>query len=337
MKERLKQIIKDFKNKRIIVWGDLILDEYIYTTTGRISREAPVLVTEFDSNEYILGGAGNVVMNIKALGAVPIPVAFTGKNSDGAALKSILDERGISTRYLVEPDGFLTPKKSRILSGGENTKKQQVLRIDTLNKSEIADSEFRKIEQHLVELLEDPANDLLIISDYIYESVRPEVFDRVRGRFPTKCMIIDSRQHLPQFKGVSIATPNEPEVKKIFPAKHFFNEQDFYDAGNELLEQLGAEGVILKRGHKGMIVFSRDHEPETIGIHGPAEIVDVTGAGDTVISVFSLGLCVGADLVSSSRLANIAAGFVVMKEGAYPITCEELEHELEMEHNREQT
>jgi rfaE bifunctional protein kinase chain/domain len=327
MHNNLKEILSRFNGKKIIVWGDLILDEYIYTTTGRISREAPVLVTEFESNEYILGGAGNVVMNVKALGAIPVPVALIGTNSDGKTLKKILKKNDIETGFLVELDDYHTPKKSRILSGGENTKKQQVLRIDTLNKTNIHPSANEKIEATLLELLK--TIDFLVISDYIYKSVNPAVFNRVREQFPSKTFIIDSRQHLTEFKGVSIATPNEPEIKKLFPEKNFFSQQDFFDAGTELLERLYADGVVLKRGHKGMIVFEKERPPQQIGIHGSSDIVDVTGAGDTVISVLSLALSSGADLVSASQLANIAAGIVVMKEGCYPIGARELEHELE--------
>jgi rfaE bifunctional protein kinase chain/domain len=326
MNHRLKEILGTFKDKRIIVWGDLILDEYIYTTTGRISREAPVLVTEFESNSFRLGGAGNVVMNINALGAAPVPVGFVGNNMDGEILRNILESHSISTDFLVSPQDFRTPKKSRILSGGDHTKKQQVLRIDTLNRSGIDKNAYRKLESTLSQLLEEI--DLMIMSDYLHQSVSPPVLKKLRESFPAKTVIIDSRNHLPKFKDISIATPNEPEIKTIFPGRNFFHDEDFYFAGKELLERLNARGIIIKRGHKGMIVFEREKEPEVIGIHGSTDIVDVTGAGDTVISVLGLALSAGADLVSSAKLANTAAGFVVMKEGAYPIGLQELEHEL---------
>ncbi len=330
-KEQLNRIIDQFKDKRIIVWGDLILDEYIFTTTGRISREAPVLVTEFEHNEFKLGGAGNVVMNIGALGATPIPVGFVGANADGKNLKRLLKEKSITTDYLVELEPFRTPKKSRILSGGENTKKQQVLRIDSLNKYDIPDVAHGQIEKILSKLLADTqtVTDFLIVSDYIYESVHADVYFRIKEKFPTKTIIIDSRKNLPQFKGVTIATPNEPEIKKIFPMKKFYSEEEFLQAGHQLLERLEAKGIILKRGHEGMMIFQEGQAPVHLDIHGSSDIVDVTGAGDTVISVLSLALATGSDLISAARLANIAAGFVVMKDGAYPIHSRELKHELD--------
>ncbi len=322
MNTELRKHLENFKNRKVVVWGDLILDEYIYTSTSRISREAPVLVTEFEANDYKLGGAGNVIMNIKALGADPIPVGLVGNDADGQTLENILTAKGISTRYLVKEEGYKTPKKSRILSGGDNTKKQQVLRIDTLNKTRLDNRLYEKIENNLCRLLEEV--DLLILSDYLYESVKPDIFQTIKTTFPQKLFIVDSRKHFLKYGHVSIATPNEPEIKKIFPDKLFYSEKDFHDAGRELMEKLDARGIILKRGHKGMLVFERDSTPRPISIFGSPDIVDVTGAGDTVISVVGLGLLAGADLYSSAQLANIAAGYVVMKEGAYAISFEEL-------------
>lgn len=326
MYKELQEIIKKFSNKKVIVWGDLILDEYIYTTTGRISREAPVLVTEFESNEFKLGGAGNVVLNIKSLGAEPIPVGFVGDDLDGKILKEILNKNGIKLDYLIKAKNYKTPKKSRILSGGESTKKQQVLRIDKLNRSEIEDTLYNKIEKNLLNLLENV--DLLIISDYIYESVRPDILNNIKRSFPSKLITIDSRNNLLKFHNTYIATPNEPEVKRMFPDNNFYSEKDFFKAGLELLEKIKAEGIILKRGHNGLIVFEKNKKPRIINIHGSSDIVDVTGAGDTVISVISLSLLLKANLFLSAQLANIAAGIVVMKEGACPINYKELYNEL---------
>ncbi|MCK4765777.1 MAG: bifunctional hydroxymethylpyrimidine kinase/phosphomethylpyrimidine kinase [Candidatus Aminicenantes bacterium] len=325
--ENLKKILANFAGKKIVVWGDLILDEYIYTTTGRVSREAPVLVTELESKKFTPGGAGNVVMNVKSLGACPIPVSFTGNNPDGKILKEILKKNSISTDYLLELENYDNPKKSRILSGSENTKKQQVLRIDTLNKTAIEKHFYREIESSLLELLQDTA--VLIISDYLYESVKADILKKIKEEFPEQKIIIDSRSHLLDFKSVTYATPNEPEMKNMFPKKSLRSEEDFFCAGEDLLNTIEADGVILKRGHKGMIVFEKDKEPRKIDIHGSAEIVDGTGAGDTVISVVSLALAAGADLFSSAHLANAAAGLVVMKEGAYPVTIKELQNEFE--------
>ncbi|MCK4836801.1 MAG: bifunctional hydroxymethylpyrimidine kinase/phosphomethylpyrimidine kinase [Candidatus Aminicenantes bacterium] len=322
MVKRLKKTLKQFPGKNVIVWGDIILDEYIFTSTRRISREAPVLVTEFESNEYKLGGAGNVVMNLKSLGANPVPLCFLGKDTDADVLKTLLAKNHIKTEFLIELEEYRTPKKSRILSGGENTKKQQILRIDTFNKKFIASSKYKLIEKHLINLLEDI--DLLIISDYLYKSVQPKIFNLIRKQFPSRIIIIDSRNHLLNFKQTTIATPNEPELKKMFPDVNFEEEEDYYQAGKNLQARLQARGLLLKRGHKGMITFESNKKTQIIDIYGGTEIVDGTGAGDTVIAVTSLAYLTGADLATSAQLASIASGMVVMKEGAYPISFNEL-------------
>jgi len=326
MNAELLPILKTFPGRRVLVWGDLILDEYIYTSTSRISREAPVLVTEFLSNRHLLGGAGNVVMNVRALEANPIPIGFLGDDEDGATLLRLLRDQDIDTDHLLALPSHKTPKKSRIMSGGENTKKQQVLRIDTLNRHGIGEEHRRALEDRLLALIE--GNELLIVSDYIFESVHPRIFQSVRDAHPDLLITIDSRNHLIDFPGITFATPNEPELRRIFPGRGFRTESEFFSAGRELLERLRASGVLLKRGQNGMIAFEPERPPMEIGIHGGTEIVDVTGAGDTVISVFGLAVHAGAGIEASARLAAIAAGIVVMKEGAYPIHIHELEKAL---------
>lgn len=319
-------ICKKFKGKKVLVWGDMILDEYIYTSSQRTSREAPVLITEFESNIFKPGGAGNVVMNLKSMGAVPIPVAFAGKNSSGNELTDLLHLSRIDTSGIIKIDNFKTPKKSRILSGSENTRKQQILRIDTLNSSDINDYSYNRIEKKLISLI--PFCDIIVISDYLKESVKPEIFLSLSKSFPEKIFILDSRYNLPEFSGISYITPNEPEIKKLFPTGRFRDEKDFFEAGGKLLNKLKCKGVILKRGHKGMITFENGKGPMIIPIHGSSDIVDVTGAGDTVIAILSLALSAKLSLTESAKLANVGASLVVMKEGAYPLKTEELEREL---------
>lgn len=255
MQSTLKSIVSRFKNKKIVVWGDLILDEYVYTSAGRVSREAPVLVTEFEANGYLLGGAGNVVMNLLTLGAMPLPVGFIGKDAAGDSVRALLAKNGIRTDFLVEIDRFRTPQKSRILAGGDNTKKQQILRIDTLPQSPIGDASYRKMVKTLVTVVADC--DLLIISDYLGKTVTAGIFKTLKKVFPEKISALDSRTHLLDFSGVSLATPNEPELKNLFPQKKFLAEDDYIKAGSGLLKKLAAEGIVLKRGQKGMLVFSR--------------------------------------------------------------------------------
>ncbi len=326
MQPKLPSIVSRFKNKKVVVWGDLILDQYVFTSAGRVSREAPVLVTEFEKDEYLLGGAGNVVMNLLTLGAVPLPVGFVGRDATGKILLELLSKNGISTDYLVHVAGFQTPLKSRILSGGDNTKKQQILRIDTLPPDAISERSRQRLARTLFSILAD--SDVLVLSDYLAKTVTPGIFKSLRKAFPAKICALDSRDNLLDFPGVTLATPNEPEIKRLFPEKKFLNDGDFLQAGAQLLDKLAATGVVLKRGHKGMLVFGRGEKPYVLDIYGTSQIVDVTGAGDTVLAVLGLGLAAGADLRASARLANIAGGLVVMHEGAYPLPRRELQDAL---------
>jgi len=322
MQPTLKSIVSRFKNKKIAVWGDLILDEYVYTSAGRVSREAPVLVTEFEAHEYLLGGAGNVVMNLLTLGALPLPVGLIGKDAAGATVRELLTRNGIRTDHLIKIGNFRTPLKSRVLAGGDHTKKQQILRIDTLPPDPVSAGAYRKLVKTLLAVMRDC--DMLIISDYLGKTVLPGIFKTIKEEFPDKISALDSRSHLLDFSGVNLATPNEPEFKNIFPQRKFSSDDDFIKAGSELLEKLAVDGIVLKRGQKGMLVFSRGQKTVALDIFGTAQIVDVTGAGDTVLAVLGLGLAAGASLLEAARLANTAGGIVVMHEGAYPVGRQEL-------------
>ncbi len=315
-----------FKGKRIIVWGDFILDEYIVTSTGRVSREAPVLVTEYEESGFMLGGAGNVVNNIKSLGAEPIPVGFIGSDEDGDRIKKFFSDLDIDTNHLLSPNNFRTPRKSRILSGRDDSRKQQVLRIDYLNKLTPKVEFYRKLSDELKSVLRNA--DLLLVSDYLKESVRADLFSDVINEYPKLISVVDSRDNLSKFKNASYVTPNEPEIKNLFPTKRFTSKEDFFDAGSELMSKLNCRGILQKRGNKTMIVFEEGTSPVEIDNYGTSDIVDVTGAGDTVISVLSLSLASGAGFYDSAVTSNIGASIVVMKEGAYPLNGEELSSEV---------
>lgn len=323
MNRLLNPELSAFSQKTIAVWGDMILDEYVFTTTSRVSREAPVLITEFEKNEFRLGGAGNVVMNILTLGAKPIPLGFIGRDPESRHLVEILREHGICCDFLVELDEYRTPLKSRILSGGANTRKQQILRIDRLPQQKIPAKKCQIFEERLQDAVKMVNG--LILSDYLGYSVRSEIWSRLQVPSSLPVML-DSRESLLAFKGVSVATPNEPEIRAAFPNMDFFSDETFLEAASLLCSHLHSQGIVLKRGAKGMIVLESGKEPVRIDIFGTDQIVDETGAGDTVLAVAGLSLAAGFSLEDAARLANIAAGIVVMKEGASPIEWEELRH-----------
>ena len=317
-----------FRGKKIIVWGDFILDEYIFTSTGRISREAPVLVTEYEESCFMLGGAGNVVHNLRSLGAEPVPVGFTGDDEAGERIRNIFSDLSVDTSFLSVVKEFTTPRKSRILSGRDNSRKQQVLRIDYLNKDIPGPAEYEELSGKLRSLLKNA--DLLLVSDYLKESVNPDLFKGIAKDFPDISSIVDSRENLLKFNGATYVTPNEPEIRNLFPAIRFRTTGDFIKAGQKLMAMLNCNGVVQKRGHKGMIIFEQHKDPVELPIHGVTEIVDVTGAGDTVISLLSLSIASDLGLLNSAKISNIGASMVVMKEGAYPLKAEELKSEMSL-------
>jgi len=323
-KANLIGLINRFAGLKIAVWGDFILDEYLYGKTRRVSREAPVLILTYLKGEYSLGGAGNSVLNIKALGADPLPVGVVGQDASGDRIIDILFRQNISTRHLIRAKGYQTPIKMRILAGEENTKKQQILRID----KEAAVPDSASISQKLsanIMSVRKRANGLLI-SDYNYMSVKTDVFNAVLPFFKKSGLpvTLDSRFRLLQFKGVTVATPNEPEVEDALKLRLDDDIVQLKRAGRRVLDKVRSRALLVTRGSRGMALFERGKPPFLLPVHGSTDIVDVTGAGDTVISTFTLALAGGASLQEAARLANCAGGVVVMKKGTATVSADEL-------------
>ncbi|MEW6455093.1 MAG: PfkB family carbohydrate kinase [Acidobacteriota bacterium] len=323
-KKSFFKIIEQFEDKKIVVWGDFILDEFIYTRTSRVSREAPVIILKFEKKELDLGGAANSIKNILELGGNPIPIGFIGKDSSGEKLKELFSRKKIETKYLIEKNDYKTPTKTRILAGGEHTYKQQVLRIDyeaqwNMNKHD-KECLIRNLKSALVK------SDALIISDYDYGNIPKSVSDLIinhakKMKIPVS---LDSRHRLLDFYGVTVATPNEPEVEECLKVFMGENEDKIIKSGEFIMKKLGSPALLITRGYKGMILFQRNSKPLSIPVFGSTDIVDVTGAGDTVISTFTLSLVSGGNFYQSAILSNLAGGVVVMKKGAATLTRNEL-------------
>ncbi len=321
---RLISLIDRFRGRKIAVWGDFILDEYIYGKTRRISREAPVLIISYQSQEMSLGGAGNSVLNLKALGAHPLPIGIIGRDDCGRKIVDILRAYKIPTKFLLRLADYQTPLKTRVLAGEENTKKQQILRID----KEALVPETLPLKGRLNRALRDavPRSDALLISDYNYQAVQEDVFSRSLPLFKKAGLpvTLDSRYRLLHFQGISAATPNEPEVEGALHVELNDNFLMLKRAGDLLLKNLQSAAILITRGSRGMALFEKAKPPYLIPVQGPTDIVDVTGAGDTVISVFTLALASGASFREATNLANHAGGIVVMKKGTATLSPAEL-------------
>ncbi len=322
--DSLLRLVDRFDGLRVAVWGDLILDEYLYGHTRRISREAPVLILSYGRREYVLGGAGNALQNIKALGAEPLPVGVVGRDEAGDRVLNLLADAGISTRRVLRDPKYATPQKTRIMAGDENTRQQQILRIDRESRAPETGTLRDRLEATLGGCL--PSCRALLVSDYNYATVRPDLFRSLlprlrRSRLP---VALDSRFRLLQFPGATIATPNESEAENALAAEFHGDGDVLTAAGRRLLARLRSPALLITRGSRGMALFERRRPPLLISAHGPTDIVDVTGAGDTVISVFTLALAAGATFPEAAVLSNRAAGVVVMKKGAATLSPDEL-------------
>lgn len=327
-KKNLLRLVDNFALKKIAVWGDFILDEYIFGNTRRISREAPVLILNYKKKEFSLGGAGNSVLNLKALGADPFPVGVIGSDASGQKILQMLKKKGVSTKYLVKEKKYLTPIKTRILAGEETARKQQILRIDQEGK--VPDN--NELKQKIQKLLKDVKSQIsaLIISDYNYFTIKEDIFNYILPGFKKTNIpvTLDSRFRLLNFKGVTVSTPNEPEVEGALQIEINDDNQLLKQAGRLLLRKTQASALLITRGSKGMVLFEEKKPPFSIPIHGTTDIVDVTGAGDTVISVFTLALACGATFREAALLANYAGDIVVMKKGTATLSTQELKENI---------
>jgi rfaE bifunctional protein kinase chain/domain len=323
---RLLSLVDDFERTRVVVFGDLIVDEFIYGELSRVSREAPVLILDYDSTEIVPGGAGNAASNVSALGGAATAVGAAGRDDTGRRLLDVM-RRGVDIRSIVRPAAYRTPTKTRILAGGVHSAKQQVVRIDRGTRPAFSDADRRAIESRL--LAACARADALLVSDYGMGVTTPALVARARARLKPKKAgrpptLIDSRYALLGFRGMTACTPNESEVEHLLGVRIGENARILEKAGRELLARTRSQAVLVTRGSRGMAVFERDQPTIHIPIFGSDQIADVTGAGDTVIATMTLALAAGATFLEAARLANYAGGLVVMKRGTATVSADEL-------------
>jgi rfaE bifunctional protein kinase chain/domain len=325
---RLLQLIDGFSRVRVAVFGDLIVDEFIYGDIARVSREAPVLILNYDSTEIVPGGAGNAANNVAALGGAAIPISLTGQDETGSRLLDALRPH-VDVRSIVRPRGFRTPTKTRILAGGIHSAKQQVVRIDRSSAPQLGEVDHRAIAARLMTAA--ARCDALLVSDYGGGVVTPNLVPpagralRRRGPKPAP-VLVDSRYALLSYRGMTACTPNESEVEQLLGIRIRDNLRVLERAGREVLRRTRSSAVLITRGSRGMALFEPDRPTLHIPIFGSDQIADVTGAGDTVIATMTLALAAGASFLEAARLANYAGGIVVMKRGTATVSAEELRH-----------
>jgi rfaE bifunctional protein kinase chain/domain len=324
---RLRAAIDRFARRTIAVVGDLICDEYLIGRPGRISREAPVIILRFTGRDVRLGGAANATNNVHALGARVVPIGVVGRDRAGDEVLALLHERGITTDGVVVDAGRLTPVKTRIMAGGYQATRQQVVRLDHEPDSELSAATESALRARVDALARQA--DAVLVSDYGYGTVTPRVYEGVLAatRDRDAVVTVDSRYDLPRFTGATAASPNEAELGEL-AGGDVGDERAVEKAGRQVLERLDARMLLVTRGSQGMALLERDGATTFIPIHGTDEIADVTGAGDTVISAFTLALVSGASPVDAATLANVAGGLVVMKRGTATVSRAELRQAL---------
>lgn len=309
-----------FKDKHVLCFGDLLLDRFIYGSVHRISPEAPVPVMKINRDFMVLGGAGNVVRNLSALGCYTTFIGIVGKDEAGQKTKELLIDLPQVNAHLISEGR--TPVKSRFISNS-----QQLLRVD----DEIIANPSQMTIETLKTMVTDhlPKAHVVILSDYGKGSLPPELCQFIiqtarSAGIPT---IVDPKgQDYSRYKGATLLTPNEKELSEVslFPLQ---TDQDIVDAMAHLKELHHLEAVLVTRGPKGMVLLPPHIEDENESVHIPAqarEIYDVSGAGDTVIATLSAAISAGHSFEDAARLANIAGGIVVGKVGTAVVGQEEL-------------
>lgn len=312
-----------FPNKKILIVGDLVADQFLRGTISRVSREAPVFILRHDETETLPGGAANAAVNVASLGGNVALIGVIGRDVNGEALLKKLKNSKVNCDFTVSSDKFQTTTKVRVLAGQHYAPRQQVIRIDYENQSEIGEELQNQLRENLLAASKDA--DAIIFSDYNYGAATVEIFETAKKISAEKNipLIVDSRFRLQNFKGATSATPNQEEVEQILGEN--FNERDC--AG--LLDKLDLKTLLVTRGNKGMLLIEKEKQPLEIEVIGSTEPVDVTGAGDTVIAAYALALASGLSFEGSANLANHAGGIVVMKKGTASASLSELLESVE--------
>ena len=319
--KRLKEILKNFEGQEIIVVGDIMLDHFIKGSVSRISPEAPVPVVDVKNEFYVAGGAGNVAVNLAALGAKPVMISVVGPDAGGDMLKGFLRQKRVNISGISEDTDRPTTQKIRVMA-----EQQQIVRYDRESKKTISPSIAAECMKNFEKAIKTAKG--VILSDYgkgmLSDQNIQSIIDMCRKHHIPVC--VDPKiDNFKKYKHITCMTPNTKEAWEGAGESPKPGEEAIETLGNQIREMLEAESVLITRSAEGMSLFEKGNKkPFTIRATA-REVYDVTGAGDTVISVLTLGLAAGADLKEASTIANYAAGIVVAKSGTATTTCEEIE------------
>ncbi|MCL4523323.1 MAG: bifunctional ADP-heptose synthase [Acidobacteria bacterium] len=318
---RLQDLIDAFSRQTIVVLGDLVADEFVFGEISRVSREAPVLILRHRETQLVPGGGANAANNLADLGAKVLPVGVVGNDAAGQALVEYFRRKRVATSGILRVAGWTTPRKTRYLAGFAHTARQQVLRVDCEPDARALPAKVRAALVKKARGFTRRASAALV-SDYGFGVASPAAVSAMRG----KLVLLDSRFALLDYKGsgITAATPNEPEIEALHHTRIGTDTKRLEALGAQTLRAMKLEALLVTRGKDGMALFLRGRKPVHIPVYGTDQALDVTGAGDTVIAVFTLALAAGGTFTEAAHLANYAGGIVVMKRGTATVTREEL-------------
>jgi len=321
--ETLAALVAGFRGRRVVVLGDLVCDEFVHGDIARVSREAPVLILEQTRVDVVPGGGGNAVANLRALGAIPVPVGVVGRDEAGARLLALFRRMGVETSGIAAERGYGTPTKSRVLAGGVHTRRQQIVRVDRGQRhGDLPGKAGARLSTRLGRALKGAEG--LLVADYGYGAATPSCVRAARAQLAGKTVTVDSRARVSGFRRVAGCTPNQEELENAVGLSDAPDDRRVTAAGQKLLQRTGNRTVLVTRGAKGMILFRKGAPPFAVPPFGSGEVADVTGAGDTVIATYTLALLAGATPEQAAVIANTAAGIVVMKYGTATVSPKEL-------------
>ena len=314
-KSKLEKLFKQFDNRRILIVGDIMLDRYLWGTVSRISPEAPVPVVEVSREEHLLGGAANVASNIAALGGQPMLAGVVGKDTFASTLTAELTTRGFTADGVFVDRSRPTTVKTRIIAHN-----QQVVRADREKTDEISKRLNNKLMDYLSKTLDNVS--AVIISDYGKGVINKTLLEKVISDCNKKKIFVavdPKESHFFDYLHVSTITPNHHEAGFVV-GKKITDDATLEEVGWQILDRLKARSLLITLGEKGMAMFENgisDHNRRSL-TKIPAlarKVYDVTGAGDTVISVITMAVASGATLKEAAFIANVAAGEVVAEVG----------------------
>lgn len=319
---RLHAVLDQFSQARVLVVGDLTLDEFLTGQVERLSREAPVLILRHEVTRQIPGGGANAVYNLAKLGAQVKAVGLVGKDEQGNALRQIFEAAAIDTTGILIDTLRPTVTKTRISGHARQSVTQQIVRVDR-KSDELPDE---TLQQQLAAYVQQQAEtvDAVVCSDYGDGTLTAPV---IAAAIAHSCCIVDTQKHLPRYQGATIFTPNLPEAEQAV-GYAIRDAQTLQQAGSDLLQLTQAKYILITRGEEGMSLFDREGSHFSIPAFNRTDVFDVTGAGDTVVAALTLALVVGASIWEAAVLGNLAASLVVRQFGTATTSVEEMKTAL---------